>query len=818
MHDRIEINFLDWIVVFVICTSIISILSLAINIFNVHRTIILATFLTISLFFFKRRSFENNFKFQKSEHLIPVMFLIIASLFFRSEPYLYTAGGQDEGVYVNMSKYFENYGKIFIIDDLRKSLPENLQKVYDSANLRVEKRKNIRIEHEKEGVYLLGVYLKDQQKSEYVFQFYHLHSLWMAIFGKLFGDDHRIYSLVFFGILSVVAFYFLAFEFSSNRLTACMAGGLLAVNPLHTFFSKFPCTEVVALSFTTLSFYYLLKYYNLSKKGVYPLSYLVVSSLLMLCMFFVRISGFMYIPFFYALLILVSLYVTDKVVRKQISIYILFIFLFYILSVWYGLRFSFPYSTDIYRTSFEKIFGVHWKYYILLLIIFMVTYYLSLLKGNNRAYVNMTRKIVLRFRKIVPCLFLIVFILGAYKVYQLGFTDTYTGNRWIDLRWHAAARQWQSILYWSVIVVFEYLSPFVFILFAFGIFTSIRKNNGPEILLTLFVLCFFTYISLLQWFIPYQYYYARYLLSEALPFILLLTLINLYYFGRFKKIAYSFVLCAAIYMTFFTVFQFKGKELDGFQRSLSVLNNYISQDDILIFDKNIKTMRAEIKTPLKFYFDYNVLTAKNSDRKMYLDYFCGKHRNVYFLDSVSNSNFTNMMKTIHIYSDIFEHTNHIPLHRVRLSKNFFLSQNVCSNFFSQKTQKELSGYTKTILGGHLVNFENDKIWTKGLSKITNLDVDIGSNKYLVLTTNGWHPWLHNKKKLNLRLKANGKFLKFVKQIQHKYYFSLPPGLPRITDLSIYCNTFVPKELGINSDKRKLGIDVKSIKLVQKIDT
>jgi hypothetical protein len=142
-------------------------------------------------------------------------------------------GGQDQGVYVNMSKAFEDRGEVFQIDQVRNKLKqENIKTIYDASNLGngvVEKNKY-------EGGFLPGVYIVDKANSKNVFQFYHLHPLWMAIFGKIFGDHNRVYALVFFSLISIISFYLLAFELTNNRGLAFITGCFLAINPLHVFF------------------------------------------------------------------------------------------------------------------------------------------------------------------------------------------------------------------------------------------------------------------------------------------------------------------------------------------------------------------------------------------------------------------------------------------------------------------------------------------------------------------------------------------------------------------------------------------------------
>ena len=300
MNNTKNATALDALVVLIISISFVSIASLALNVFNVHVSVLLGLNLTLLVFGLKKDSWQIKINL-KSPHVFPIMVVLAIGLLFRSEPYHYVAGGQDQGVYVSMSQYYDNTGKIFIEDEVRKNLPDNLKADYDSENSVLRNKQGQR-------EYAPGVYVQDLENSEYVFQFYQMHPVWMSIFGKLFGDTNRVYALVFFSLLSLVAFYLLAFELTKRKDLALLAGALLAINPLHAFFSKFPVAEVVGLAFTTLSFYYLLKYYNLSKQKIYLPVNLTLSALLMSGMFFTRISGLMLIPFFFIILIMAQMF------------------------------------------------------------------------------------------------------------------------------------------------------------------------------------------------------------------------------------------------------------------------------------------------------------------------------------------------------------------------------------------------------------------------------------------------------------------------------------------------------------------------------
>lgn len=674
---KVKTNFtlLDVLVVFILATSIISVGSLSLNVFNVHASVILGFVVTLSIFWVIKKIWGLNLNVKRN-HFLPILMLLLVGLLFRSEPYHYVGGGQDQGVYVNMSQYFENHGKIIIEDEVRKSLPNNLSKLYDSENLRIAVSKK----HEKEGTYLPGIYVKDQQNSEYVFQFYHLHPLWMSIFGKLFGDTNRVYSLVFFSLLSIITFYLLAFEFTQRKYLSFGAGFLLAVNPLHAFFSKFPVTEVVALAFTLLSFLYLLKYYNLTKERLYFPAYLALSALLMLAMFMTRISGFMYLPFFYLILILLPIFNDNKTVIKQLNYYIVSVFLYYAISVWYGLVFSYPYASDVYRLSFQLVFGSYWLQIIVLLLGVFVLFYIAIVYVSSSRFRGRVKQYLSRLRPIIPYLFVFVLFVGVFKVYQLGFTEKYIGDQWYSVIWKANGTEWGAFLYWNAYVLVKYLSPFVVIVFAYILFTQAKRNDEKRTMLVLFVLLFLGHISVLQWFIPYQYYYARYLLSEALPFVLLFTLIGLDRIKNYKKTAIFLLGMGATYMLFFTAMQFKGKEMDGLHSSLSEIQKYVGPDDILIIDQRWlhSAASAEIKTPLIFYFNFKVLSVTDADKDLFVDYYCSKKVNVYLFGLPKFSEDEELLKIIYVNADYYERTNKIPVRVIQSSQGHYLSKVSCS--------------------------------------------------------------------------------------------------------------------------------------------
>ena len=807
------VNLFDAFMLLVYVISIISVASLAFKVFNGHRVVLFSSIVTILFFFIKREYLVIDFTVKDSRHFLPLLLLVLAGLFFRSEPYLFSAGGQDQGVYVNMSRYFEENGTVFIEDELRNSLTEPMKVLYDKNNLRIENRENVRVNGKREGAFLPGIYVKNQKKSQYVFQFYHLHPLWMAIFGSFAGESHRVYSLVFFSILSIIGFYLLAFEFTRRRKTAVLAGLLIAINPLHSFFSKFPVTEVVALCFATLSFYYLLRYYNRAREGRTTPLELVLSSLSMFCMFLTRISGFMYLPFFLLVFFICELYESDSAIVKGIRQYVFMVVVLYGVSVWYGLKYSYPYCIDIYRSSIQRLLGHNWANLIYPLLVVSVLLFAGVFYLATSGKLKFFGKKLVWLRSLLPFIFIGILLLGLFfRAIPLGYSDKYCGHKWYDLRWNASGLGIDSLSYWSVTTLIEFLSPFAFLLFVILFLSNSYKGTGTRVLLELFILMFLFHISLLQWFLPYRYYYARYLLSEILPFSLLYIAICFPSSGRTKKLAQLLMVLAAIHMLFYSVKQFKGIELEEYNKCISQIRNLVSSQDILILEaENVRSYES-LKTTLTYYCGFNVLLSTREDIDQFI-WHLGISRNVFVLrtrpvvTNLSPMYKVSQQSVVQVTNDRFECVRtQIPRAFLLRKRSFYLLRYELDSII------EHSGivYSDTFSRGISTGFYSDRVWTKGNVSITEIDLNLSYGRQLVIDTQGWRPVKPNGEEIDLKIQINGRQVGASYASNRIFIFEIPGEIHKIDSLELSCNTFVPEKIGMNDDGRELGIDIKSI--------
>ena len=598
-------NVFDVFILLIAGVSYVAVLFLVFNSFNPLYTIITGTFIVCILV--KVLGLSIGLYLPKVPYALIVILLI--ALVLRFQPYLYVPGGQDQGVYVNMSAVYERTGSTFVTDDVRsRAIDSDLKEWYDSANqvhtTMVKKGKY-------EGVHLPGIYIKNLSNSEYVFQFYPLHPLWMAIFGKFFGTTNRVYSLVFFSLLSITGFYLLARELSGGKETsAIIVSLLLALNPLHSFFSKFPVTEVITLSLSSLSFLYLVKYYSQARAGQSQPFFLVLSALLFGCMFFTHIRGFLYIPFIYFIILVTLLFEQKKQIRKNLIFYAISLFGLYAISVLYGMIFSYPYSHDIYNINMSKLFTSSWPLKVTATIlggIALLLFFLPFRRRMAKFRETNLRDSIVTYAAIILCVAVtLIMLMAIYKTYVFSFTDNYG-----DARWNIGGQGWDSFVYSNFVVTMWYLSPIGLIMFIYYIYWVFPKNNNVPAMFFVGFLCMAWYCgTIIKYTTPYQYYYARYLLVDVVPYTLLAVSFGLGYLfekaGWRKTVSMAMISVISLYFLIFALHQFKGKSADGAHAAFTSIDEVVDKKDLLLLYKLYDPHPLVAQTSLSYFYNLNV--------------------------------------------------------------------------------------------------------------------------------------------------------------------------------------------------------------------
>lgn len=600
---------LELLMVFVVLASLIGLFATLAGHFFAPQVWILSLLLTGA---YARRTPAAEVSPGPSPHWQHVVLLLLVGLFFRLPAFQYVLGGQDEGVYVNMANYIERTGGIAT----RDTVLERLQGT-DAARVYMQNNRLTGAAGDEygAGTYLPGVYLHTPGGAKLEFQFYHLFPVWIALFGGVFGIGFGIYALTFFAMLSILFFYRLALILTGSHSAALMAGLLLALSPLHAFFSKFPVTEVPALAFSTAGFTYLAAYWSAPEQR--QRRWLWLSAAAFAGLFFTRISGLMYLPFVVALAVAASACDADAERRRGVVHWAIAVVGLYLVSAAYGMHWSHRYATDIYRFFFAGPFGPHWRAYAIatLMIGLMAWWWLTRLAARPGGG-ELIRRFLLR-----PCLVavgavvLIGLAVGLLKIYRLGWTTHYSADRWLATVWGLAGSGWNAARASSLMGVAVYIGPLLPLLFIVWV---LRRQMDPRVeFLRVFVAGFFVYTAVLQWTIPYGPYYARYLLSELVPYLILFVVCRWSAMpsGKGRLAVTAALALTATYAGATTMSQIGKRENAGLYDALHQLVSHIDSEDVVLLDSfGIHTPdNSGIKTPLVYTFGLNVVTADPDD-------------------------------------------------------------------------------------------------------------------------------------------------------------------------------------------------------------
>lgn len=526
--------------------------------------------------------------------------LLAITLFFRLPAYQYVLGGQDEGLYVNIAHHIERTGAVAVHDDVKRQLLQTpfLQRYVEDNQVTPDS-------------YLAGIYSRDYKNGKVEFQFYHLFPVWMALSSGTFGPHAGVYALTFLSLLSVLFFYRLTLLLTNSRSAALLAGGLLALNPLHAFFSKFPVTEVPTLAFSLIGFTCLVAAWS-SKTAERQSRWMWLSALAFLCLFTTRISGFMYVPFFVAIAMAALVFDSNTSRRTAIQHWAIMVIALYFLSVIYGLIWSHSYSHDIYVKSFEPIFGNLWKFFVAAISIVGVGLWaaLAMLLGDSDRRAKLALKMGRPLSRLPGLLVFTALLLGLLKIYWLGWTQHYASDSWLVF-WHLSGAGWKAAAATSIATLIVYLGPLL--LLAFLALVSRRQTDPRLEFLRWFVSGFFVYALLLQWTVPYGPYYARYMLSELVPYLILLVVCvwaGLRVGGARAALTAALFL-SMVYAAGLSAAQLGKSEDDGANEALTRLTRPVESDDLILLDTaGLDT--SVIKTPLLYTFGKRVVTVGNA--------------------------------------------------------------------------------------------------------------------------------------------------------------------------------------------------------------
>jgi hypothetical protein len=536
---------------------------------------------------------------------VHVGLLVVITLFFRLPAFHYVLGGQDEGVYVNVANYIERTGQVSVTDDIVGKLRETptLSRYLKSNRL-------------PGGGYLAGIYGRNTDPSTLEFQFYHLFPVWMALVSGVFGIASGVYALTLFALLSVLFTYRLVLSVTGQYQAALWAASLLALSPLHAFFSKFPVTEVPTLAYSLAGFCYISSYWRSApaqRRGrLLAITFAAFASL-----FFIRISGFMYVPFLVALGCLSALRDEDSQRRSAVQWLMLAIVLAYGLSVIYGLLWSHSYAVDIYGLVFGGVIGPSWPLYVAIVCMLGLLFWLgcTLLPNASVWRARIGKLLIDLPRMLLGLVVLAAVAVSVLKIYWLGWTQHYASDSWLSGYWNLGGSGWRAAKASSFAQLGVYAGPLLLVV---GLVLLCQRQRDPvSEFMRLFTAGFMTYALILQWNVPYGPYYARYLLSEALPYLVIFVVCAwaAWKQGHVRRLLTAILIISLVYAGVLSAGQLGKQENDGLYDALGELVAHVDHSDVILLDSMGAGLpnTSEIKTPLVFTFGKQVVTVSDAD-------------------------------------------------------------------------------------------------------------------------------------------------------------------------------------------------------------
>lgn len=573
-------------------------------------------------------------------------FIIFLSIFLKFNPYPWVGGGQDQGVYVNMHKAYEN--KIFNVfkdknfdflknEDLKDyySIRQSEPGTYLWRKDEIYKKRTNR---NKEKI----IFKEKDLQGHLAFQFYPLTPLIYKSFAFYFGSENWRYSLTLFSILLNFIVFLIFREFLSEK-KSLIGIFLLNLNPLINFFFKFPVSETFTILFFTLNLYIFLKIVQNPQKKInnfFLLLYLVNC----ICIFFIRIDSIFYLLNF---LIFFSYIKINKKFKFNLRENLFLIWLpifFFLLSIFIHLRVNEHYTHGMFKFHFGKL--NNYDYIILYFIIIFISYFITellLIKSKLFNYV------IILFQNKLNFFLIIIFVFSLIKIY---FSD-------ISSDFFEVFKQSK------ILKLFFFLNLyFIFIIFK-------KEQNFFLKYLQIIFLFWLIWHGIIDSTNNYNFYYSRYIFSNIFIIFSIFLFIN---FLSNTKFNFKLVFLASIVFFIYGIYSVKQttntEYLSAYKELKNLSESYGGDDNlIVIYNEDKKNYFRgsyfinRIKLPLKFYFNNYVIAISKKNWNLLESSSLERFKDIYILSEIKIDQLNSILIEKRYFSETFlEHTlNRIPL-------------------------------------------------------------------------------------------------------------------------------------------------------------
>lgn len=176
----------------------------------------------------------------------------------RLDPSPYLHGGQDQGIYVSVGHHAARTGRLRPVDPLMAGQVRGIDPamVYEAHRMRPVPEGSP-LEGVREGRWIAGLHVEDASEGRVVPAFFHLLPVWLAMTELDFGFARSTWVLVLMAALSQLAAFGVGHALGAGEgrdpaarrrglAVGLAAAGALALHPLDLWMSTFPVSEDVA--------------------------------------------------------------------------------------------------------------------------------------------------------------------------------------------------------------------------------------------------------------------------------------------------------------------------------------------------------------------------------------------------------------------------------------------------------------------------------------------------------------------------------------------------------------------------------------------
>ena len=215
------------------------------SIFSLRAVLALQALISIGLLLAAPRARWGIPRARVGELGLIALFACIGIALF-TPPYEYVLGNWDPSTYINSGARLARCGSIAYRDPVLAALPSADRSLFYFTHL---------IDQRYEG----GIAIGDHERAIVSPHFYHIYTVWIALFHSLLGLRLSLWVNVVFGLLALAAFALAARELAGGK-AAFLAALFLALSSAEIWGIRFPTAEISAQFFMFSGFFCLFRY------------------------------------------------------------------------------------------------------------------------------------------------------------------------------------------------------------------------------------------------------------------------------------------------------------------------------------------------------------------------------------------------------------------------------------------------------------------------------------------------------------------------------------------------------------------------------